>query len=67
MRLRIDYGNGQVSRAFSNYPEAKAELLALKQQPYSEFFRIQRYIGEGEWEQLGARGRLATESRRGVQ
>jgi len=47
--FRINYGNGQVSRTFATFEEARRELLSLRTIPYYEWFRVQRYAGDGEW------------------
>jgi len=63
---RISYGNGQVSSNFKSYIEAARELIASRNEDYSGYYRIQHYIGDGEWEGLGKRGRLANDKREGL-
>lgn len=66
MRYRINYGNGQVSKDFLLYSAARAELLSIRDLPWSESFRIQTYLGDGEWGSLGKAGRLQTSTREGL-
>lgn len=52
LMYRLNYGNGQVSHAFGTFKEVADAFSELKVAgvPYVRFLRIQRYIGEGEWE-----------------
>lgn len=48
--VRINYGNGQVYEAAS-VAAARRELATLRalNTPHVDSFRIQRYVGDGEW------------------
>ena len=59
MGFRISYGNGQVENLTKcGEKEARKRFRAVieadvrKGQPYSHLYRLQRYIGDGEWETL---------------
>lgn len=53
MRLRINYGNGQVSRDFFSRDSVRRELQMLRDAnlTHVDSMTVEVYIGDGEWEQ----------------